>query len=165
MVIHARGFTYLGVLFAVAFLGLLLAKVGEHWQLSVQREREAELLFIGRQYAQALASYYAATPSEPRHYPRRLEDLLEDRRGHTLKRHLRRLYADPFTGKNDWVLIKSGEFIVGLHSRAEGTPLKQSGFAPEEEEFIGAARYSDWRFLARLQSTTSPLGHEATLQP
>ncbi len=146
-----RGFTYLGLLFAIAFIGLLLASAGQVWHIALQREREAELLFSGRQYARAIAAYYAATPGDAKQWPKRLEDLLEDRRNPAIRRHLRRLYPDPFTGKTEWGLIKSGEFIVGIHSLADGKPIKQAGFFPEEESFAGAASYREWRFLARQQ--------------
>lgn len=144
-----RGFTYLGLLFAVAFIGLLLAATGEVWHTTLKREREAELLFIGREYARAIASYHAATPGDAKQWPKRLEDLIEDRRGLAIKRHLRRLYRDPFTGATEWGLIKSGEFIVGVHSLGDGKPLKQAGFLPEEEAFAGAASHRDWKFIAQ----------------
>lgn len=148
-----RGFTYLGLLFAIAFIGLLLASAGQVWHIALQREREAELLFAGRQYARAIAAYQAATPGDVKQWPQRLEDLLEDRRNPTIKRHLRRLYPDPFSGKPEWGLIKSGEFIVGIHSLHDGKPIKQAGFLPEEESFAGAASHRDWRFLAQASAT------------
>src|SRR4249919_429740 len=82
------GFTYLGVLFVVVAFGLGLASVALVWRTAVQREREAELLFVGKQYRQAIASYYA---SGQREFPARLEDLLLDPRFPDVKRHLRRL--------------------------------------------------------------------------
>lgn len=151
-----RGFTYLGLLFAIAFMGLLLATTGEVWKTTLKREREAELLFAGRQYARAIAAYHAATPGDVKQWPKRLEDLLEDRRNPMIKRHLRRLYPDPFTDKPEWGLIKSGEFIVGIHSLHDGKPIKQAGFLLEEESFASAASYRDWRFLAQA-SVTPPV--------
>jgi type II secretory pathway pseudopilin PulG len=144
-----RGFTYLGLLFAIVFIGLLLGAVGEVWQTTVKREREAELLFVGRQIAGAIATYRAATPGDAKQWPKRLEDLLEDGRNPAVQRHLRRIYIDPFTGKPEWGLIKSGEFIIGIHSQGEDKPLKQAGFLPEEESFAGATSYRDWRFLGQ----------------
>jgi len=146
-----RGFSYLGLLFAIAFIGLLLAGTGAVWHATLKREREAELLFVGRQFARAIASYHAATPGETKQWPKRLEDLVEDRRQFRTQRHLRRLYPDPFSGKPEWGLIKSGEFIVGIHSLNDGKPLKTAGFLPGEE-FSGAASYRDWRFHAMPQA-------------
>ena len=51
------GFTYLGVLFAVALMGVLLAGLGEVWHTAVRRDKESELLFNGEQIRLALISY------------------------------------------------------------------------------------------------------------
>ncbi|RTL51413.1 MAG: type II secretion system protein, partial [Rhodocyclaceae bacterium] len=53
-----RGFTYVMLLFAVALSGVLLAAAGQLWHTNVQREKEADLLFAGRQIRQAIESYY-----------------------------------------------------------------------------------------------------------
>lgn len=100
----SRGFTYLWLLFVIALGGVALAALGQRQQTLQQREREAELRFRGEAIAQALASYARATPAGANPLPQRLEDLLEDRRSGATRRHLRRLYVDPFTGRPDWVL-------------------------------------------------------------
>lgn len=140
------GFTYLGLLFAIAFLGLLLAGAGDVWQATAQREREEDLLFVGRQIAQAIRTYHAATPGEPKRWPRRLEDLLEDKRGIETRRHLRKLYRDPMSNGAEWGLVKVGDEIVGVYSLAEGKPRKRANFLAEEESFAGADSYREWRF-------------------
>ena len=54
-VIHRQaGFTYLTVLFVVAFMGIGLAVTGEVWRTTVLRAREAELLWVGNQYRLAI---------------------------------------------------------------------------------------------------------------
>ncbi|MCV2354915.1 type II secretion system GspH family protein [Paucibacter sp. B2R-40] len=100
-----RGFTYLWLLFMVALGGVALAALGQRQQLVQQREREAELRFRGEAIAKAIGGYMRASPAGANSLPQRLEDLLEDRRSGTVQRHLRRLYADPFTGRADWQLI------------------------------------------------------------
>src|SRR5687767_15501109 len=52
------GFTYLAALFMAAALGAGLVAVGETWSHARQREKEAELLWIGEQFRQAIALYY-----------------------------------------------------------------------------------------------------------
>ncbi|MBI4996110.1 MAG: type II secretion system protein [Rhodocyclales bacterium] len=143
-----RGFTYIGLLFAIAFLALLTASAGEVWKSAAQREREEDLLFFGREFARAIAAYHAATPGQTKQYPLHLDDLLEDRRGPIVLRHLRKVYADPMTGRADWGLIKAGEAIVGVHSMSEGKPRKQANFAEGEDGFAGAMNYRGWRFMA-----------------
>ena len=50
---HA-GFTYVGLLIAVAVLGVGLAAVGQVWSTAAAREKERELLFVGNQYRAAI---------------------------------------------------------------------------------------------------------------
>ena len=138
------GFTYLGVLFVVMAFGLALVSVAVVWRTAVQREREAELLFIGKQYRQAIASYYA---SGQREFPARLEDLLLDPRFPDVRRHLRRLYRDPFTGATEWGLVKVGERIIGVYSLAPGTPLKEVPTDSPDDPPIGGTSYAEWKFI------------------
>jgi type II secretory pathway pseudopilin PulG len=143
-----QGFGYLLVLFTVAALGLLLAGTGQVWHTQAQREKEAELLFIGNQYRQAILAYYAHTPTpDPaaRQYPSRLEDLLLDNRFPTPQRYLRKLYRDPMTGTDQWGLEKVAGRITGVFSLSEAVPIQQA-FAARDAEFAGAQRYDQWLF-------------------
>ena len=142
------GFTYLGILIAMALFGVALAATGDVWRTAAQREREQELLFVGNQFRNAFSTYYGFTPAGKPRYPRALEDLVEDNRFPVPRRHLRRVYADPMTGKPDWVLLDApGGGIAGVQSRSEAKPLKTGNFAPPDVRFEGAERYSDWKFV------------------
>ena len=138
------GFTYLTVLFVVAFMGLGLALAGEVWQTTLARDREIELLYAGNQYRRAIERYYV---SGPRQFPGTLEDLLKDPRKPGTERYLRKLYFDPMTGKSEWGLVKSPQGgIMGVYSLSEDPPKKVAGFAFANREFEGATKYSDWKF-------------------
>lgn len=164
-----RGYTYLMLLFAIAAFGLLLAGVGESWQRLAQREQEADLLFIGRQYRQALTAYYesgallTASPGAnvaPKVFPAKLEELLDDRRFQPPKRHLRRLWMDPIT-HGEFARIEASGRIVGVYSRSTLAPLRKHGFSSQEDDegFKTAASYADWRFIGAVGSimpTPSP---------
>ena len=142
------GFTYLGVLLLIATSGMALGAAGQLWSTQALRDRERELLWVGGQYAQALRSYYRASPGLAQ-YPHSLEELLEDSRFPNLKRHIRRLYPDPVTGTDDWGLVRSIDGrITGVYSRSQGVPLKQSGFAAQWAGFEGLGHYADWQFVA-----------------
>jgi type II secretory pathway pseudopilin PulG len=143
---HTRGFTYIGLLIAVALIGIGLAAVGQVWSTTMQRERERELLFVGGQFRQAIGSYFEASPGL-KQFPRRLEDLLEDQRLPVVKRHLRKIYLDPMTGKPDWGLMTQGDQIFGVYSQSPGKPLKSGNFDPADSSFAGSNAYSDWRFV------------------
>ena len=146
-----RGFTYLGALFLIVLMGLALAGTGELWSTASQRAKERELIWVGTQYARALRSYYQAPAAGVPFYPMELEELLEDHRHPSLRRHLRRLYPDPITGSTDWGLIRGYEDrIVGVYSRSDREPMKTAGFPPRWSSFEGARRYADWKFVAEL---------------
>ena len=103
---RAGGFTYLLLLFALAIGGAGLAALGGAWATATQRGKEAELLFRGGEFSRAFASYQRSTPAGVSAFPGSLEELLDDRRAALPARHLRRLYADPFTGSADCVAAR-----------------------------------------------------------
>ena len=139
-----QGFTYLTVLFIVAILMAGLALVGEVWETSAKRDKEAELLFVGNQYRRAIERYVLSGKAQ---YPRTLEDLLQDPRQPSLQRYLRKLYPDPLSGKNEWGFVKGPDGgIGGVYSLSEQQPLKIAGFKPRDASLAGAQKYSDWKF-------------------
>lgn len=149
------GFSYLVLLFAVAIAAAGLAGTGMVWHTAQQREKEAELLFIGNQFRQAIASYSARTPGNLRRYPGALEELLKDPRFPMPVRHLRKLYRDPITGTTDWGLIVApGGGIMGVYSKSEAAPLKRAGFDlpnrvfEERTKALGEKMaYKEWQFV------------------
>lgn len=145
---RARGFTYVMMLIAVAIIGIGLAGTAEVWSLAQQREKEAELLFVGNQYREAIGRYYDSTPGGGKRYPEKLENLLEDKRYPMPIRHLRKLYADPLTGKAEWGLMEAPDGgIMGIYSKAAGAPLKQAEFGNRDRTFHEAPTYGEWRFF------------------
>lgn len=122
------GFTYIGLLVAVVFLGLGSVGAARLLIVSERAEREAELLFIGHQFRQAICSYLQTGPN-PGKYPAAISDLLQDARHPTPKRHLRRLYADPITGNTEWGVVKAPEGgIMGVYSLSNLQPRKRVNF-------------------------------------
>jgi len=142
------GFTYLGLLFAVAIAGVGLATTGIVWSSAQQREKEAELLFIGNEFRRAVALYYYRTPGPVKEYPKTLEELLEDPRFPGKQRYLRRIYRDPMTGLTEWGLVLTlGGDIMGVHSLSNTAPMKAGNFLEMNTEFTGAKAYSEWKFV------------------
>lgn len=144
------GFTYLGLLFAVALAGIVLAATGVLWSTERQRERERELLAVGDEFRRAIGSYYERSPGTVKRYPAKLEDLTKDNRFITVQRHLRQVYRDPVTGNADWGVIPAPEGgIMGVHSISTAEPIKQGNFPLRWSEFEGKRSYADWRFVYR----------------
>jgi type II secretory pathway pseudopilin PulG len=143
-----RGFTYLGLMVAVAVAGVALAALGAGWHVALQRDKEAELLFVGGQMRAALSAYYQDSPPQARRHPGSLEELLRDERGAALRRYLRKIYVDPMTGKAEWGLVRgaAGE-IYGVYSLSDGKPVKRDNFARADRSFAAAHKYSDWVFM------------------
>ena len=163
-----RGFSYFWLLFLVAFLGIGLALTSEMLTTAQQRDKERELLAIGHQFRQAIGSYYevqqgnsqisatqnssttatatVSSLSKLRQYPTSLEDLLQDQRSQTTKRHLRKIFVDPMTGKAEWGLYMQGGKIVGIFSLSERQPIKMDGFEANDASFRQKTKYAEWIF-------------------
>ena len=144
--ISQRGFTYLGLMIIVMVMGMGLAAFGTIYSQTAQRDKEAELLFVGEQFRAAIQSYYLKGPD--RSYPKKLEDLVEDKRFPMPMRHLRRIYPDPITGATEWGLVEMPNHggIMGVFSKSEEKPIKQANFGAKQQEFEDADSYTKWTF-------------------
>lgn len=141
---QAAGFTYIGILIAVAIIGVSLSATGVVWRTSIQRDRESDLLSIGDQYRDAIGDFYAKN----KQFPKELSDLLRDPNEATVIHYIRKIYKDPITATDEWGLVKdkSGG-IVGVYSKSEQKPIKQAQFSKEDQLFTGKEKYSDWQFV------------------
>ena len=160
-----RGFTYLALLLVIALWAAMVAGWAQRSQQAGQRERELELLFRGGQIAAAIAAWRAASPppvpapadpddsvpQPPRAPPGPpdLQSLLDDRRGPLPRHHLRQLYADPFTGRPDWLLITDAQQrVLGVRSRVARPRLLQGRAAGGDAAAATGPLLSDWVFRA-----------------
>lgn len=151
-----QGYTYLWVLFAVAFLGVGLSSAGVVWHFAQQREKERELLFIGSAFRAAITQYYDRSPGAVKQYPRELSDLIKDPRYPSTQRYLRKIYRDPITGKTEWGLVKSPtDEIMGVYSPSTDKPIKVKGFRAADQAFEGKSSYAEWKFV---YATPTPSG-------
>mgnify|MGYP001822349911 CR=1 FL=1 len=139
------GFSYIIVLVAVLLVGIMAQVTYQQSSYLRQRDNEAELLFRGSAYRNAIKAYYNANPTLKR-YPKRLDDLLEDPR-QPGRRFLRQLYPEPVSKEGQWIVLHGeGGGIVGVASPSEDEPLKQAEFQPALVHFEDASRYRDWEF-------------------
>lgn len=142
-----RGMIYLALLLSVALIGGVSAiglKVAQTIQI---RQAEAELLAIGLEFRNALQSYAEATPNGIPPAPESLADLLRDSRYPGIRRHLRRIYYDPLTGKADWGVVRGPDRrIVGIHSLSKGMTIKRDGFPGELAALAGKESHDQWVF-------------------
>ncbi|NZA25165.1 type II secretion system protein [Luteimonas sp. SJ-92] len=150
------------MLFALALLAVSALAAASLQHYARIRSSEAELLRIGGEFRRALASYREA--AAPQVYPEALEDLLLDRRTGSDRRHLRKVYFDPVTGRREWGMVTEQGRIVGIHSLSQRSPMKVSGFDPENAGFEDAVRYSDWIFRAEPVPADLPPATDGALQ-
>lgn len=133
------GVTYVIALFLVSAVGTGLALTGVIWSHANQREKEAELIWIGNQFKQAIGMYYQRSPGSIKRYPEKLDDLLEDRRYLSMQRHLRKIYIDPMTMNANWGVVPApGGGIMGVQSLSNGRPIRTVD---------KGASYADWQFV------------------
>lgn len=142
-----KGVTYLWMLFLVFLISLGLGKSLEVYSTQIQREQEAELLYVGGLYREAIKIYYQSSPGSVKTYPEKLENLLRDPRHLTTRRYIRKLYPDPLTGMPFNVVLAAEGGIKGVRSTSIKTPVKVAGFANFIEITAPARSYSDWVFL------------------
>ncbi|MCL2876046.1 MAG: type II secretion system GspH family protein [Betaproteobacteria bacterium] len=141
------GFSYIWTLLLIAGLGISTVLSVEIAATAARRDKEKELLAIGRQFRAALARYLASSQNGGKpEYPESLEQLLRDDRLPGIRRHLRKIFIDPMTGKAQWGEIRIGGRIVGIHSLSEQMPIKQDGFEADSALFRGKQHYSKWVF-------------------
>jgi type II secretory pathway pseudopilin PulG len=144
-----RGFTYVWVLAMLAAMSIGLATVGPLWAEEAQRQREDELLRVGRLYADAIANYRRISPGSGKRYPARLEELLLDTRFVGTVRHLRTLYPDPASRGQAWGLVRAADGgIQGVYSVSAAVPLRRTTVELGAIRLAPAQRYSDWLFVA-----------------
>jgi len=149
---HAQGgFTYLGLIVFVFIIGLVGAATLKVEALLRRAQLERELLETGAQFSAALDSYAAATPRGQPRAPLSLDDLLRDKRFPNPRRHLRKVFIDPVTGKPEWGLVRAGEAgpILGVHSLSQATPLKQANFDMRFAGFENREHLTEWKFMAQ----------------
>jgi type II secretory pathway pseudopilin PulG len=96
-----RGYVLLAILFALTLMIIGLTAAAPAIATSIKRDREIELQHRGNQYARAIQLYFRKFGR----YPSSLEQLENTNN----LRFLRKRYADPITGKDEWKIIRFGQ--------------------------------------------------------
>jgi len=129
---HERGYAMAALLIALAVIGVILGMAMPVWRTVVQREKEEELIFRGRQYARAIQLFQRKYANA---YPPNVDVLVE-------QRFLRKKYKDPVS--------KDGEFQVVYQSTLArrpggvGAPAGVSAMNPTGAGQRGAAAGSSF---------------------
>jgi type II secretory pathway pseudopilin PulG len=168
---HAAGYALVALIVIVAVMNVLVAATLPYWSQVIKRDKEAELIFRGLQYAEAIRVFQLRFGR----LPNSLDELIE-----VNPRSIRRLWADPMTDNGEWELIRAQ---VGQRGAAQGREVA-GGTAPggrdtrrggrrrgrqraagpivgvrsrSKEEatrtFMGSDSYGGWHFTAELIPT------------
>lgn len=163
---QSAGFTYLGLIILVAIIGLVGAAALKVGSLLRRAEAENQLLEVGAAFSEALQSYAAATPKGQPPQPPSLQDLLRDPRFPYVRRHLRKIYIDPVTGKAKWGILyrQDRTGVLAVYSLSNAKPLKISNFDARFHNFENKEQISEWKFTASGQGVVEP-GHATDSLP
>ncbi|MEX0880257.1 MAG: type II secretion system protein [Thermoanaerobaculia bacterium] len=108
------GFTLVGVVVGIAILTILIAAVGPSIATIVQRDKEIELVFRGKQYARSIVAFQKRYGR----YPNELKELFALR-----PRSIRQLWREPLCNCDDgWQVIIAGS--------PEAVPMGQGPLPP-----------------------------------
>ncbi len=110
-----QGYALLIILFFLTLMIIAMAALVPTAKVTIQREREAELIHRGTQYSRAIGRYFKKFGR----YPTSIEQLENTNN----IRFLRKRYTDPITGKDDWQIIHFGE----AQARTTGFGSSNSG--------------------------------------
>jgi len=152
------GFTYVGLIVLVTIIGLVGAATLKADALLRRAAAEQELLEIGAAFSAALTSYAEATPRGQPPQPPSLDELLKDPRFPGMRRHLRKIFVDPITGKAEWGIVwlnkgggidgRGGSGVVAVYSLSQAKPLKQANFDARFQNLESREHIADWKFAA-----------------
>lgn len=102
-----KGYVLLGVMLAFTLMLIAMAAAAPRIAQQIRREREEELVHIGKDYATAIKRFVRKNGGR---YPTSIAQL-EDT-NHI--RFLRKQYKDPTTGENIWRLVRFGDAEIKI---------------------------------------------------
>jgi type II secretory pathway pseudopilin PulG len=189
---HERGYAMAALLVALAVIGVIIGMAMPVWRTVVQREREEELIFRGRQYARAIQLFQRKYANA---YPPNVDVLVE-------QRFLRKKYTDPVSKDGEFQILYQATLAqraaaqAGRGELSPSTPMTtvQPGAAPgaaagssfgtqvagpqggvvgvaskNKERSIrvynGRSAYSEWQFIWVPATTTPRTGPAGTVGP
>jgi len=90
-----KGYALIALMILISVMSIFLLTAVPVWQTIVQREKEEELIFRGKQYVEAIRIYQLKHPGA---FPKSLKELYKEK-------CIRKLYRDPMTEHGKWYVI------------------------------------------------------------
>lgn len=123
--VNQAGFTLAGALVILAILAIFMALSVPIWERIKQRDNEAELIFRGKEYSEAIGRYHAKFGA----YPPDMDTLVK-------LKMIRKLYKDPMTESGKWKLLTPESLVAtgqaGLVNQTQ-TQIVTGGGEVEED--------------------------------
>ncbi len=110
------GYTILLLMFMVFVMSIGLMIAVPVWQTQIQREKEEELIFRGKQYVEAIRLFQRKNPGA---FPKDFEELIEEK-------CLRKLFEDPMSADGKWNLILLTQGPTSQRSRQSRRTSRRS---------------------------------------
>lgn len=126
-----RGFTLAGLIVILTIVMIFIAfTVPRQWSAIMQRDRERQTIFVMKQYARSIYEFQKTKGN-----PVKLDQIKEAR----LPRYIRGVngeYADPLTGKVDWILVPAGA-VTRTVDPATGKQTTNFNGAASPKDYVG----------------------------
>ena len=126
------GYAMAALLVAMSVMAVMMTVALPVWNTAAKREKEAELVFRGEQYARAIALYQRKFANA---LPPSVDVLLNDR-------YLRKKYKDPITGKDFQLLsgasVQANAGVPGGQVQGRSTPGMGTGAGQQAGQSRGA---------------------------
>lgn len=112
-----EGYVLIILMVAVMVISIGLLVAAPVWKTQIQREKEEELIFRGKQYVEAIRLYQLKNPGR---FPKSFEELLEEK-------CLRKQYKDPMSQHREWNII----LPYGGEAAGQGNSSQKILIAPQ----------------------------------
>jgi type II secretory pathway pseudopilin PulG len=163
------GYTLAIFVMVIAVMAIMMAVAVQLASFQVQREKEAELIFRGKQYVEGIRLYQ----QKYGRFPMRMKELWEAE-----PRVLRQKWKDPINGSEKWGVIFQGQEgrrvdapgATGQQATPTRTPVFERSREDEGEKvgpiigvhslstetsikvYEGRTRYDEWKFVLRRET-------------
>jgi type II secretory pathway pseudopilin PulG len=114
------GYLLLAIMLMMVFMIIAATVAAPRIIQQMKRDREAEMIHRGTEYARAIKKFYKKNGR----YPASLDDLDKGQ-----VKYLRRRYKDPLTKDGKWKLLNYGDIASLLNTATPGTPAAALGTA------------------------------------
>ena len=143
------GYTILLLMFMVFVMSIGLMIAVPVWQTQIQREKEEDLIFRGKQYVEAIRLFQRKKPGT---FPRDFEELIEEK-------CLRKLFEDPMSPDGKWNVILMSQAPISGRTRQPRRPSRntRSGGQPASAGGGGIGVGSVQRVLIAPQAALSSI--------